>query len=130
MTNVAAYPRAVSDFNGRAFFRADIDPVAQRLDSEGNIEVQVQTFDRFFEEHGECRVDVIKVDVEGAEMQFLRGATETLNAFKPTVFVETHDRFVPGVHRECIAFLECLGYQVDEIDHCEILARSAAVARP
>jgi FkbM family methyltransferase len=124
--NVQIYPLAISDFNGRASFKADIDPVAQRLGDDGNLDVDVQTFDSFFAAQGAGRMDVVKVDIEGAELSFLRGAAETLTRFRPTVFVETHDRFVPGVHRDCIVFLTELGFQVEEIDDCEILARPSA----
>lgn len=43
------------------------------------------------------RVDWIKVDVEGAEVEVLMGARETIIKHKPTIIVEYHPAFVPGV---------------------------------
>jgi FkbM family methyltransferase len=54
------------------------------------IEVETRTLDSVLEERG-GRADVIKIDVEGAELQVLRGAERTLGAGGPlTVFVECH----------------------------------------
>ncbi len=35
-----------------------------------------------------ARVDFIKIDVEGAELEVLKGATQTINRFKPVLYVE------------------------------------------
>jgi hypothetical protein len=38
------------------------------------------------------RVDVVKIDVDGAELEVLRGAQRTLERFHPHLFVEVHSR--------------------------------------
>lgn len=38
--------------------------------------------------------DVITIDVEGAELEVLRGASDTLTDHRPTVFVSVHERFM------------------------------------
>lgn len=42
-----------------------------------------------FVDHYE-RVDIIKIDVEGAEVEVLKGARQFFNKFKPIVFLEIH----------------------------------------
>lgn len=49
------------------------------------IRVPVQTLD---EALGDDRVDFIKIDVEGAELQVLRGAEKTLDRWRPTIIFE------------------------------------------
>ncbi|MBS1512401.1 MAG: FkbM family methyltransferase [Bacteroidetes bacterium] len=52
----------------------------------------------------------IKIDVEGAELDVLKGAEQTLKKYQPYLLVATHDCVVPGIKQECINYLEQLGY--------------------
>jgi len=38
----------------------------------------------------ECEPDFLKIDVEGHEIQVLRGLSKTITKFKPTIFLEVH----------------------------------------
>lgn len=38
--------------------------------------------------------DVITIDVEGAELEVLKGAEQVLKSYRPTVFVSVHERFM------------------------------------
>ena len=58
-------------------------------------------------DHLECeRVDFIKLDIEGMEMEALQGAAQTLAAHKPVLIVE-HVKAAPSTLQP---FLESLGY--------------------
>ncbi len=52
--------------------------------------VQTETVDRLFAGSSE-RIAFIKVDVEGAELDVLRGSTEVLDKFKPAWLIEISD---------------------------------------
>ncbi|HMK03929.1 MAG TPA: FkbM family methyltransferase [Ferruginibacter sp.] len=54
--------------------------------------------------------DIMKIDVEGAEYDVLRGAINTIRQYKPNILLATHDCHLPGVKDDCIRFLEDLGY--------------------
>jgi FkbM family methyltransferase len=55
------------------------------------IEVEARTLDSVLAETGDLHVDVIKIDVEGAELQLLRGAERTLaDSRLIAVLVEVH----------------------------------------
>ena len=65
------------------------------------------------------RADVIKMDIEGAELRALRGAVETLARFRPILFVEVSDRSLrqQGCTREdLLDFILRRGYLLYQFD--------------
>jgi len=57
--------------------------------------------------------DILKIDIEGAEMLALKGAIKLLNERHPVVFLATHGQ---DMHRECCNLLTDIGYKVSPID--------------
>lgn len=54
--------------------------------------VQLITMDDWVNEHLEINtIDLIKIDIEGAELACLQGAKETLQRFKPKIIIEIQD---------------------------------------
>ena len=51
--------------------------------------------------------DVLKIDVEGAEVSVLRGAEATIRSKKPEIFLEVHS---PDLRSACLEILGPLGY--------------------
>jgi chemotaxis response regulator CheB len=56
--------------------------------------------------------DVIKIDVEGAEADVLRGTRRAMERH-PVIFLATHGE---AVHRECVELLMASGYKVHALD--------------
>jgi FkbM family methyltransferase len=92
---------AVSDAVGTASFASDGTSGANAIvhgasrRSSGAVVVRTTTIDAVCEERG-LRPDVVKIDVEGAELEALRGARRTLASPGVQAFVEFH----PAVWRE------------------------------
>lgn len=59
---------------------------------QGRELVSVHRLDDIVELEGYQRIDVVKLDVEGAELLALQGATETLMRFRPVLLLELSDR--------------------------------------
>ena len=78
------------------------------------IEVRVARLDDFARQHNLERVDFVKMDVEGAELSVLKGATEFLERRpRPVIFCEVQDlRTRPWGHaaREIVDFLRQRGF--------------------
>jgi FkbM family methyltransferase len=55
-------------------------------------QVEIRTLDQYVIDVGLDRVDFIKIDVEGFELNVLRGAEDTLSQFKPTIILEYDER--------------------------------------
>ena len=84
----------------------------------GNIEAETVALDEVFRSLG-LAPDVIKMDVQGAEMDALRGAEETLREHHPVLFLEVHPKIVGdfGATVDRIyEFLEKHGYELHLIN--------------
>jgi FkbM family methyltransferase len=55
-----------------------------------NYEVPIDTLDKIIQENNLEKIDLIKVDVEGAEFDVLNGAISTLRKDKPILLIEVH----------------------------------------
>jgi FkbM family methyltransferase len=101
------------DSGGAALSIADRPP-----DATGAIEVDVTTVDRFVGQAGVRPPSVVKIDVEGAEINVLRGMAATLERHRPAVLVEVDgptDARADEKARACTAFLESRGYRVERL---------------
>lgn len=75
--------------------------------------IRVTTLDAYLEELRPSRIDIIKVDIEGAELPFLRGASKTIQRYRPLLIIEVQNESsaAAGYRAEDIlGFLSDLGY--------------------
>jgi FkbM family methyltransferase len=79
-------------------------------------EVEARRLDSFKIEN----VDFIKIDAEGAEVQVLQGARETIQADMPMLIIELHSA---KARVECLATLEDWGYET-ELVHFPLYRRN------
>ena len=80
--------------------------------SASSVEVQVISLDNWCTEENQQFPDLMKIDVEGAEMQVLQGAAKILHEKRPKLFVETHSR---QLTRETYQHLVAIGYSVNTL---------------
>ena len=69
------------------------NPGASRLDSKGQLTATITTLDSYVREKNLPRVDFIKLDVEGAELDVLSGAATTLVRFKPILALSAYHKW-------------------------------------
>lgn len=95
--------------------------------------IQITTLDNDIAAFGLPAPDLIKIDIEGWELEALHGARATLDAHRPALFLEMHGETLREKKRkvhEIVVFLRDTGYQ--SILHVEtgaaIVPENAAVA--
>lgn len=82
--------------------------------------IQLTTLDRFVRNNPPKRLDIIKLDIEGAELPCLEGAKATLERFKPMLIIEVQADTSKAAGYEQSAILEFLaerGYRFLRIGH-------------
>lgn len=96
----------------------------------GAIKVPITTLDLYCEENGIDRIDVMKVDVEGAELGVFRGASRVLHSVRPkAIFYESVDVLCEAFGHtpaETHELLEGAGYKICALKNGELTTVSAA----
>jgi FkbM family methyltransferase len=86
------------------------------LDRDSRVQVRATTFDRWRQERGLDRIDLMKIDVEGAETLVLQGMTETLASAPPArIICESHGLGETG-EDHARRLLLAQGYEAADLD--------------
>lgn len=123
INNILVIPLACSDSNSLSVFSFDSDAALGHLienenyniDSIHSTIVHTITVDKFVEVV-KFIPDILKIDVEGAELLVLKGASDTLKKCKPKIFLSIHSTELE-IH--CVDYLRQLGYETKLIDEKE-----------
>jgi FkbM family methyltransferase len=81
--------------------------------------VRLETLDRFVEEQGLERLDLIKIDAEGSEARILEGGLTTLRELQPVVLLEVEAPHLAAHGSSVEGLLELLadaGYEISVFD--------------
>ncbi len=127
LENVRVIEAAVSDHDGDAAFNLGPSSAMGHLASEGELKVRMVSLDVLLAEGQLDPPDVIKLDVEGAEYAALRGGQSLLEAHRPLLFLDTHDR---KAHHFTVALLSELGYRFEILDGKPIQTSRELIAFP
>ncbi len=94
VNNVSVIPTAAWSRSGRVSWNASSVPAWHSVgDAHGGASVDAITVDDLVRQTQLPRVDWMKLDVEGAELGVLEGASETLRQFHPALYIELHETF-------------------------------------
>ena len=106
---------AVSDGSASRVFLYEGDPsfefsLLSRVGHTGGLEVSAVTLDSYFA--GKDRLDFVKMDIEGAEGQAVRGMRHVLHNQRPTCLIEIHGELGMPAFSELIS----AGYTLFDLD--------------
>ena len=110
--NVRIFPYALGDFDGEAEFDPGPNPSMGRIAAGGPLRVRCTKADTLLAAGEVQSRDVIKLDVEGAEAEVLRGARRVMERH-PVILLATHGE---KAHRECLRLPTAAGYEVGTLD--------------
>jgi len=134
LTNVTLIQKGLSSLEGLVSFRVPIKRSGSigygtshvflsghETISSAFIEQQVSVIplDKFIKINQLERIDFIKIDVEGHELNVLKGAQETIKVYRPSIMIEINSEHLDraGVDKTKIfEFLENIGYKSARID--------------
>jgi FkbM family methyltransferase len=119
--NVECFPFGISDINGELDFNVSLHHKGlntfgfQNLQDLGEIQkikAKVFKLDDIINE----KVDLIKIDTEGCELNILKGGFGIINKYKPKIFLEfsnSHLQKFGNNSNELLEFLELLNYKIE-----------------
>jgi len=138
--NIVAENLAISDKTETLYF----DPATyynsggifmMKSSSENLLSVNAIKLDDYVEAFHLNRIDFIKIDVEGFELNVLRGAVKSCHKFKPSLFIEVNNENLQrqgATEMELLNWLQSNSYQYEKLGmnesnanatHYDILAR-------
>ena len=119
--NYKLYGCALGARDGKINLSIDNDNTGNPyVDQSGTYEVDMKRLDSF----GFKRVDFIKIDVEGYELEVLKGGEYTITSCKPIIVLETKDKHYEryGTNfREIKRWLEARSYAIDNVVNSEAI---------
>jgi FkbM family methyltransferase len=127
LTNIEVIEAAVSSQSGEAFFDLGASTAMGHLSDSGKLQVQMVCLDDLVSAGEVTAPDYIKLDVEGAEYDALRGAEAVIDKFHPLLFLDTHQR---SAHQNTIGFLEQKNYRFEILDGKTLAETKELIARP
>jgi FkbM family methyltransferase len=127
LQNCVVFEAAAGNADGEARFEDWADPTMGRLSERGKIVVRSVRLDSLVSE-GEIRPpNVMKIDIEGGELDALKGCVQTIEKYRPTIVLATHG---PDVHRSCVQFLRERSYRLESLTTEPVDSTEELIARP
>lgn len=115
--NIDVFEFAVSDKNGIATFSLGSNSSMGHIDSSGELQIKTVSLDKFVLSTKTSAPDIIKMDIEGAEILALHGAEKTIIKHHPIIFLATHGQIT---HELCCDLLKSWGYSLTPIDNTNL----------
>lgn len=112
--NIDVIEAAVFDKEGVVFMDDKINSFYAKISDNGDLKIRTVMLDNLVSSEKLLPPNVIKIDVEGAELSVLKGADFILNKYNPTIFLSMHI-LNDKIHKNCCNFLRDRGYNLKSI---------------
>lgn len=105
--NIAYFNMALAEHEGTVMMRPHVSAGSWRVDPEGTVNVTATTIDAMYRKQHLRHCNAIFLDVEGFEVDVLRGAMLTIVAYRPVLHVEELPRSKDHIR----AYMQTIGYR-------------------
>ncbi len=127
VSNVTVVAAAVMDRDGTVRMHVP-SPSEAYVDAAGSGDVRAVRLDDLVYRDGYPSPNLLKIDVEGAELPVLLGARRVLLEARPTILLSTHSE---ALRRSCQALLTASGYRLQpETPGAELASCDDVIASP
>lgn len=92
LNNMEVIGKAISDKSGKEAWKTSDLPESSKLDNAGEIEVSAVTLDSWWHFEGKPEINLIKVDINGHELEALRGAAQLLRNENPLLLLNISEK--------------------------------------
>ncbi|MGH9731840.1 MAG: FkbM family methyltransferase [Candidatus Acidiferrales bacterium] len=124
--NCEVIDTAAAATNGSTRFDSSRPPSMGWLSEDGNLEVKTVSIDSLAERQI-LSPNIMKIDVEGAELAVLQGGVQTIDECRPIIFLATHG---PKSRQDCLRFLRTRDYKLESLTRESIYSTDELLARP
>ncbi|MFC1498906.1 FkbM family methyltransferase [Verrucomicrobiota bacterium] len=128
--NVRAYNIALADYDGEGFLCEKLEENSgwtHLVDCAGDDSRKVSAvkLDTFLRDNPVDKITLIKIDVEGYELEVLKGAQDILEKYMPEIIIELNSNALRRNKTEPIEVIKCLksyGYEIKEISKNKLVS--------
>ena len=113
LNNITLYEGAISARTGEATFNTNTGTGTGHLSDHGRLKVKTYCLDELVEIGEIPRLDFLKIDVEGGEIEVLKGSLNAISQNRPRMLLATHSE---DTHNFVLKFLEEHNYQFQILD--------------
>jgi FkbM family methyltransferase len=125
--DVTLFEAAVGEKDGEVKFDTDHGSATGRVSNDGDLSVKQVSIDRMVREGELPSPDFIKIDVEGGEIEVLKGLNEVVNRYRPKMIIATHN---PECYRFTVDFLNHNNYSFEVLNPDSIKGDTEIIALP
>ena len=116
--NITVRDTALYNEDGVRYFRLDNGTVCDKKNDD-TIEIKCEKLDSLKEILKFDNIDLIKIDIEGAELNCLLGMKEILKNYKPILIIEVHTQYLKQRNQssgQVIELLQKYSYNIKPFD--------------